>query len=175
MNLFFFKITPILCLEIAWENSTWAAKRAGELAVYNQKVSLFSGTSLGLLLQKAWSHLYPYKCQKFVLAHSTKGKARENSQWCLLCDPGGCRVPGKILIPGHSQFTSHRPRGNDSLFVLLLWREGTLSQALTARLIDGAEGDGWQSDRDQCLLEGYSSLLQRQKPLQFTPLFNYPC
>lgn len=41
MNPFSFKITPILCLEIAWGNSTAAAKRAGKLAVYNQKVSLF--------------------------------------------------------------------------------------------------------------------------------------
>lgn len=161
MNPFSFKITPILCLEIAWENSTWAAKRAGKLAVYNQKVSLFSGTSLGLLLKKAWSHLYPYKCQKFVLTHSTKGKARESSQWCLLFDPGGCRVSEEILIPGHSQFPSHMPRGNDSLSVLLLWRKGTLSQALTARLLDGAEVDGGQCDRDQWLFEGYLPLLQR--------------
>lgn len=175
MNPFSFKITPILCLEIAWENSTWAAKRAGKLAVYSQKVSLFSGTSLGLLLKKAWSHLYPYKCQKFVLAQSTKGKARENSHWCLLFDPGGCRVPGKVLIPGHNQFTSHLPRSSDSLFVLLLWRKGTLSHALTARLTDGAEVNVWHCDRDQWLFEGYLPLLQRSKPLQFTPLFIYPC
>lgn len=122
MNPFSFKITPILCLEIAWENSTAAAKRAGKLAVYNQKVSLFSGTSLGLLLKKAWSHLCPYRCQKFVLTHSTKGKARENSHWlpwCLLFDPGGCRVPEKIFIPGHNQFPSHRPRSSNLLFVAL--------------------------------------------------------
>lgn len=105
MNPFSFKITPILCLEIAWENSTAVAKRAGMLAVYNLKVSLFSGTPSGLLLKKAWSHPYPYWCQRFVLTHSTKGKARENSHWlpwCLSFYPGGCKVPEKILIPGHS-------------------------------------------------------------------------
>lgn len=41
MNPFSFKITPILCLEIAWENSTAAAKRAGKFAVYNQKVRVY--------------------------------------------------------------------------------------------------------------------------------------
>ncbi|KAJ7395284.1 hypothetical protein BTVI_156324 [Pitangus sulphuratus] len=38
MNPFSSKITLILCLEIAWENSMAAAKRAGKLAMYNQKV-----------------------------------------------------------------------------------------------------------------------------------------
>lgn len=41
MNPFSFKITPILCLEIAWENSTAAAIRAGKFAVYNQKVRVY--------------------------------------------------------------------------------------------------------------------------------------
>lgn len=169
MNPFSFKITPILCLEIAWENSTAAAKRAGKLAVYNQKVSLFSGTSLGLLLKKAWSHLCPYRCQKFVLIHSTKGKAREHSHWLpwwLLFDPGGCRVPEKILIPGHNQFTSHLPRSSDSLLVLSLWRKGTLPKP-------------WQQDSSVELKWVGDSMIGTNDSLRFTYLFcrdqNFQC
>lgn len=38
MKPFSFEITPILCLEVARENSTAAAKRASKLVMYNQKI-----------------------------------------------------------------------------------------------------------------------------------------
>lgn len=94
MNPFSFKITPILCLEIAWENSTAAAKRAGKFSVYNQKgQSLFSGPCLGPPLKKAESRLYPYRCHKFALAHTTRpeaGKTAADSPnaSCLITDTG---------------------------------------------------------------------------------------
>lgn len=164
MNPFSFKITPILCLEIAWENSTAAAKRAGKLAVYNQKVSLFSGTSLGLLLKKAWSHLCPYRCQKFVLIHGTKGKGKQPLT-PLMAPVWSWRLQGAWEDTHPRTQPIHLPPAQKQWFTscAVTLKEGDSSQALTAKLICGAEVGGWQYDRDQWLFEVYLPFLQRSK------------
>jgi len=107
MNPFSFKIAPILCLEIAWESSTAAAKKAGKFALYNQKVRVYFQVLV-------WGHRW--RKQGAICAHFSWSQGEPPLTHLSLLFHHSCwRGPEQILLPGHIRFTFHMSRSCHSI------------------------------------------------------------